>query len=314
MRNNGVGRLKGSFLFLTLKGGILETKAETPGEFYRIRSIFLYAVVDNCLRNLIGIDKVSQIFDGEYGWYFWLSGRQGVWELCCADWGKKFAWPYCRFLLRYYPHPEEKVFENFSFGEQIMRLSPSFTDYGCPKFDSRGEIDESYYVVGKLDIFLRSKIIVAILKSQDRWIEYRPQGLKVEKPGGERVWVVEEGGKDRDVPGWDLSWQYFDCLVKAFCCIQKTPPSMVRLKSYPGRIWYVNGGEVWEERSAEALTRQLKVAIVPAGEKEKFTLGGETLFSQGQDINEVEQSSLLNKDWWEAAREGERLLPPGLCV
>lgn len=287
-----------------------------PGpDFYNVWTVFSYSVFDERLRNFIGFAKVSQVFRHQArGWDFWLNGKQGVWELQWVGWGEKFAWSYCRFLLRYYPHPDEPVLEDFSFGEQIMRLSHNFTDYGCPRFDSRREVDQSYYVIGKLDIFSRNKAIVAILKSQDRWIEYRPQGLEVEKPGGERVWVVEKGGKDRDVPGWDLSWQYFDCLVKAFCCIHKTPPSMVRLKSRSGKIWHVDGAEVREERTAEVVMRQLKVAMVPGGEKEKFALRGEALFSQGQDINKVEQSTFLNKDWWQAAREGERLLPTGLCV
>ena len=295
--------------------------------FDEIENIIIYSLFDDYLRNFVGFDKVSRFYEGGGGWYFGLNDKQGVYEVEAVDGDKRFTWPYQQFLLRYYPHPEEIVFDNFSFLEQVTRLGDGFTE-GCPRFGSRKQFHESYYVIGELDIFLRNKAIVAIVRSQDRWVEYRRQGLEIAKPSGERIYVVEKGEKDRDVPGWGLSWDYFNCLVKAFCCIYRTPPSLVRLKSYPGKIWYVNGEDgVLEEFAKDIYLRQLEVAMVPKHEKdreklfkdilqichsvdeEKFTPAVETLFSEEQDIAQVEGASFLNKDWWQAAEEGRQVLP-----
>jgi hypothetical protein len=294
----------------------------------RIEGIFAYSMFDDHLQRFIGFDKMSRFReDGDTGWYFWLSGKQGVYELQRVSWGSKFACPYTQFILRYYPHPEEPVFEDFSFFEQVVRLGDSFT-HGCPKFGSRKQLHESCYVIGDISIFLRNKAILAIVRSQNRWIVHRPQGLEMENPTGGKKLVAEKGEKDRNVSGWGLSWYNFDCLVKAFCCINRTSPSLVRLKSCPGKIWYVNGeSEVREEMTRGIHLYQLEVAIVPRHEKhteklfknilqicesvgeEKYTPVVKTLFSEEQDIAQVERSSFLNKDWWQAAEEGKQVLP-----
>lgn len=294
--------------------------------FDQIENIVTYSLFDDYLRKLIGFNKVSRFYEGDGGWYFWLNNKQGVHELEVVDCDKTFTWSHQRFRLRYYPHPEEIAFDSFSLLEQVIRMGDGFSQ-GCPRLGLGKQFHESYYVAGELNIFLLNKAILAIVSSQDRWIEYRQQGLEIEKPTGERICVVEKGKKDRDVPGWGLSWDCFNCLIKAFCCIYRTPPSLVRLKSYPGRVWYVNGeGEVREEFATDIYLRQLEVAIVPKQEKEREklfrdilqicqsvgkenTTAVETLFSEDQDITQVEGSSFLNKDWWQAAEEGRQVLP-----
>lgn len=295
--------------------------------FDQVENIVTYSLFDDYLRSFAGFNKVSRFYEGGGGWYFWLDDKRGVHELEAVGWGKRFIWPYQHFLLRYYPHPEEVVFGNFSFLEQATRLGDGFSQ-GCPKLGTGKQFHESYYMIGELNIFLRNKAILVIVSSQDRWVEYRRQGLEMGKPSGEKICVVEKGEKDRDVPGWGLSWDYFNCLIKAFCCIYRTPPSLVRLKSYPGKIWYVNGEDgVREEFTTNIYLRQLEVAIIPKQEKkrekifkdileicksvdeEKFTPAVETLFSEERDIAQVEGSSFLNKDWWQAAKEGKRVLP-----
>ncbi len=314
---------------LGLIATLLNASAHRVGKmrvFDQIENVVIYSLFDDYLRRLIGFNKVSRFYEGGGGWYFWLKGKPGVHELEVVDCDKTFAWSHQRFRLRYYPHPEEAVFRNFSFFEQVIRMGDGFSQ-GCPGLGLGEQFHESYYVIGELNIFLLNKAILAIVTSQDRWIEYRQQGLEVEKPTGERVCVVKKGEKDRDVPGWGLSWECFNCLIKAFCCIYRTPPSMVRLKSYPGKVWYLNGeGKVREEFAAGIYLRQLQVAIVPEHEKDREKLfkgilqicnsagegnatAVEALFSGGEGITQVKGSSFLNKDWWQAAEEGKRVLP-----
>jgi len=45
------------------------------------------------------------------------------------------------FIIRYYPSPNEQVFEDFSFYEKVLRLSEFFDRDGRPRSDLYGVLN-----------------------------------------------------------------------------------------------------------------------------------------------------------------------------
>jgi hypothetical protein len=305
----------------------------------RIGNVFLYSLFDEQLKGFIGFDKISELSQDK-SWYFWLWQKPGVYELSCHD--EEASYPKANFTLRYYPDAEERVFEDFSVWEQLTRLGSGFKN-GCPDLSYRKELADSLYIVGQLGILWQEKAISLFLESQDRWVEYQDEGLEIEKAGGERVSLVKEGDRDRNVPGWSLCWEYFDCLVKAFCAVHKVAPSLITRKSYPGKVEHIDAkGKLQYEFSRDILGQQLMVVILP-GERDKQQaiermlavpdslreVGDEEitprtnkkplpkvaiLFREGQNINEVKNPEFVDKEWWRAAAEGEKTLPEELYI
>ena len=53
----------------------------------------------------------------------------------------------------------------------------------------------------------------------DRWRDYRVGGLHFYDPSGKLTEVVMAGGRDRDVPGWELTHFLADKLILEFASI-----------------------------------------------------------------------------------------------
>ena len=74
------------------------------------------------------LEKVCAIDSETLGWYFWLPGIAGPYELVLQKWQRCADLEETTFLLKYYPAPGEEIFADFSCAEQIVRLSSCFED------------------------------------------------------------------------------------------------------------------------------------------------------------------------------------------
>lgn len=239
---------------------------------WKIEDIFLRSFMDEDFRVAVGFEKISTSMRDLPSWFLWVNDRKGAYELEIIQ-GRtisqrtkkgKEAHYWGRTVLRYFPHPDEEVFNKFSIFEQVLRLGDAFDHTGTPKYAEVEKLHPSHFFIGSIEFFFASsgKVWRIILETQDRWIEYRMKGLKLSKDGVQ-LEVLAPGEKDRNLPGWELCWPFFSKLVKAFCHVYQIHPSLVYIANAPGKIIYYEEGEKETlDYTWDYPTRRLEVAFV----------------------------------------------------
>lgn len=182
------------------------------------------------------LEHVSPIDEEDLGWYFWLPGIDGAYELVLEQWQKHADMEKTTFLLKYYPHPEAEVFNDFSCAEQIVRMSSCFEDQlldaddegdaldpgneitslrfqGVPRLQKRCFFEPNLFLIGKVSIFMnKDELIKSALETQTDYLEYSENGT----PGEQDMQLFELAGsddRDRKVNGLDLCRPFYDFLV-----------------------------------------------------------------------------------------------------
>jgi len=220
------------------------------------------------------IQYLSPIAGSKPGWYFWLEGNQGVFELLLSDCNTEGDREQSSFALKYYPSPEEDVFDTFSCAEQVVRLSDFFDNSpiksghngsecacsqighgeihicrnkGFPRFHARKQINSSLFVIGKIDFILHSgKLLETSLTCQDKIIQYAVEGINVPQQDGTSLQVVEPGSIDRNIPAWTIGWEFYEILVKDIFAKLGLYPINSDRDIRPGFLYYQEkGGEIW---------------------------------------------------------------------
>ncbi|MEM4455541.1 MAG: hypothetical protein QXT28_12560 [Thermofilaceae archaeon] len=172
------------------------------------------------------------------------------------------------FLIRYYPHPSEPCFEDFSVEEQALRLSEIFEN-GSASFPAEGfedRLSELHFNVGLMMLaagVFHSAVRLSLM-SQERFVSIAEEG--VELLGKQ---LVEPGGTDRNVAGWQLSWKLFSKVAKVYV-EQLGKPYAVVERVEPGRIWICGELGCVENESNDYLLRTVEVIFIP--EKEDFVI------------------------------------------
>lgn len=197
-----------------------------------------------------GLDYLSRIDGEEAAWYFWLHDVSGVYELKLDKITTENGRENSTFFLRYYPDIEEDTFEDFSCQEQILRMGELF-DQGmvnipenaevCPccggKFEAhhdhchehvenvprpkgipnlifRRQLPKELFQIGLISFTFRGDAIVKVqISTQDRYLSYAEDGVKITDALGQEHELVEPGGVDRNVAGLELSHRFHYFLV-----------------------------------------------------------------------------------------------------
>lgn len=290
----------------------------------RLRNVLLYSLLDDKMRERIGLRGVSQFFHEGQGWYFWLLQREGVYEIEFMDRKEKQSCISIEFALKYYPHPDEAVFADYSFIEQVMRLQYPF-EQNCPTPKCREQLDARSFYVGKFILHWYKETVLLSLSAQNRWEEYLQEGLKIKNNEGVFQEVIGEGEKDRNVPGWSISFDFYSCLMKAFCFIYKSTPQMIGLGCSAGKLEYVGATERVSKEAGGDIRLIRLTAAIPLREEPStpeevqeavrlFSGGGEIIYQEGK-INLLHlYPDLFNKDWWRIAEEGREIITEGLRI
>lgn len=71
-----------------------------------------------------GMEYVSRSHTATMGWYYWLHGVAGVYEIELDNLQNEGR--QAEFYLRYYPDTEEEVLIDYSVGEQLLRFNENF--------------------------------------------------------------------------------------------------------------------------------------------------------------------------------------------
>jgi hypothetical protein len=240
-----------------------ESRINERGLIRRVmEDVFILLSLDEEACSKIGFTKISPAMGETPAWYLWTKDRKGAYSLQLSgiepadaksnrrrsSRTQRVVWVTSDFILRYYPSPEEPIFEEYAFVERQVRTSPCFDHTGAPLSDKQDSIHRALFVIGTLHLAFDRELNFARLgiSSQDRWTEILKGGTVVKTDYTRTIEVLPEGSVIRNVPGWELSWCLFDKLLLSFCYVHKSCPIALRLSKSPGVAYHINtdGGAI----------------------------------------------------------------------
>lgn len=254
------------------------------------------------LRKRLGIVAVSPRPDSPAGWYVWLAGDAGAYELALLPQQFEAGADLAHLALRYFPVPDSDRFDAFSPLEQSTRQSPLFDTTGTPRFDRIDELHAAQFHIATLTLAAEGEIGVGLtLQTQDVWraIENTATGILVH----------------RRVPGLELAAPVLQALVRGMAFLGRLPPSAVRLTTQPGIVGRLEAGDAFLDPapdvtqytvSVHGLVRPGKVAnaplpVPPADEEPSYEHLG--------TAPPVDPPPPIEAVWWAAPRW--RFMPVG---
>jgi len=201
--------------------------------------------VDN-LKDLLGVEAVSQIWGDVPAWYMWLSDALGVYQLQLVDAGFDENSPAIKqgfFSIKCYPFHNATVFDAFSYEEQYLSQSGFFDDTHTPRFEEKEKIPDSLFNVAAMEYRVNEDDTMACftLDSLDtmRCVYPEETVLNFDLINKSRRYAKGETG--RSVPGWELGHPVFDRLLSMYAFYSKAKPVRLRITRSPG-FEYVHAG------------------------------------------------------------------------
>jgi hypothetical protein len=239
--------------------------------------IFRTTIPNEPARKRIGIRGISEMWGDSPIWYLWFEDKRGAYSLELAEaavarWSpgggntEGFNATLGHFRIKYFPEIEdENLFNDLSFYEQAVRTSDLFDPTGTPSFEGSGQIHESHFLVGNLDIAVAAEnnILEVFLQAPDRSRTYHPEGLFVDGKEGGLTKVLFQGERDRNVPSWALSWFLVDKLIIAHCLARKTTPACIALLEKPGVVFDIDKENRIAQRPSLDVRQMFLLGCIP---------------------------------------------------
>ena len=234
-----------------------------------------------------GFQSVIQVsWRGNEAWRYKPTSRKGGYELIL--WDKRYSsiksikqpqlpsldfFNYT-FILRYYPHPDEEIFEDFSINEQLVRLSECFGEEEIfPKDSCSNNIDETLFTTGTLNLSINELegIVRLSLLSQDRFTSILEEPVIINNNI-----LRNQGEIDRNVPGWSLSWEFYRNLLNIY--ISKLgKPWLVVAYAEPGTLWKCSKTGCNTETTSSTLLKNIETIFAASRNPQTISLLEEAL-------------------------------------
>lgn len=192
------------------------------------------------VKDLIGLEAVSQVWGDKPAWYFWISQAPGVYYLQLEEVFDEY-WESDDlatgiFTIKCYPYTQGKVFQSFSFEEQSFIQSKFFDHTHTPRFEQKEKIPKTLFNVAtfELTIDAHDNLALFTFESLDFMrISYNQETLQ-SYPAIKKEKQFKAGEKGRDVPGFELGYLLFDRILSLYSFYSKTKPARVLLTRSPG--------------------------------------------------------------------------------
>jgi hypothetical protein len=201
-------------------------------------------------RSDIGLNGVSQIWNDRPSWYFWLADSPGVYRLEMMDseegidiQGDRYT---AIFKIKCYPYQEHPEFQSFSFLEKELVQSKLFDHTNTPAFEHQGDIPDDLFTVATVEMTLDPEGHGAIFSFESlghlrtRFANETHQTFPMINLS--RTFGTQE--IDRNVPGFQMGYPFFDCLMCLYANAHKQAPVNIRFSTSPGYEFVINDNDV----------------------------------------------------------------------
>lgn len=273
----------------------------------------------------IGLKGVSQVWGGPPAWYIWLAEAPGVYhlELIEAEEENQNGKDLCKavFVVKCYPFPGTDTFQTFSFIEQKLIKSNFFDETHTPVFEYREKIPPDLFNVAMLEVTTDHEAHMAgfcietldILRS--RYAGQTNQTFPV-------VGLTQqfaEGEVDREIPGLEIAYPLFDCLMCMYANSEKQAPLQLQCSETPGFEVVIDRGKVDTKPNKAVRGYRLVVLYAPLNHnarkknigplkiessESKQKIVYERMFPCGHFHNDEAEGNLpitVNTKWWSLA-------------
>lgn len=311
-------------IFLKKRG---DTNIDFDGFFRgKIENMLVTASWVEKIREMLGLKAVSQVWGEKPAWYFWILGASGVYQLQLESastdvLGSKDVVSGI-FSVKCYPFPQEEVFQTFSFEEQCFIQSNFFDRTNTPRIELKEKIPETLFNIATMEytVDLDDTFALFTFESLDAMRVCYNQEMLQEYPVLKKSKRFSCGEIGRDVPGWDLGYQFFDRLLSLYSFYSKRKPARIIMTSSPGFEYVYDGSNSFQCLDTDnAKIYSLTVfSAIKDGEtgRNSENLIAEQIKSEYQDLiydqtfesgycshNHDQHSSMpvLNDLWWSLA-------------
>jgi len=278
-----------------------------------LRAVLVRANFVPAVRRRVGWRGLKQVMaDGEC-WTVRINGFAGVFGLFfsglepCPDWVRG------RFLLYYFPDPDEDLVEKFSLRAAALTQRPDYLQH-VRDFPSHGEFSD-LFGIGLFGLAVHSggRALALKLESLSSIRTIAEEGVFL-SDNGQPVPMIAPGGRDQDFPSMETASGLFNTLAASITFNLGQPPSYLSERRFPAeQIVYDRAGAT---RSVAVDDVWKSILLLGYGES-RF----ENLEEAGPDTNrlpihclrwhspEPRPPDYSERLWWEAHR-----LEPGKTI
>lgn len=204
------------------------------------------------VKELIGLQAVSPVWGDKPVWYFWMPQSAGVYSLELNEtiddqWESKHL-AVGLFSVKCYPFANGRLFNHFSFEEQAFVKSNLFDDTHTPMLEQRERIPASLFNVAAIEMTTDTTDNLALfsLEALDSMQVIYGQAFHQTYPELNKSKSYNPGEKARDVPGYDLGYPLFSCLLSLYSFYSKIKPVRVLLTRSPGFKYIYDSTEEYQ--------------------------------------------------------------------
>ncbi|MFH0957245.1 MAG: hypothetical protein V1897_00940 [Pseudomonadota bacterium] len=166
------------------------------------------------LKNVVGLQGVSQVWQDNPSYYLWLKGVPCVFQLECNEAHYKDGFDerliYSAFSVRAFPFRNTDLYLGFSEYEKKVLNSPIFDGSNTPSFDHLQDLDKNLFLVSGIEwifpenacwnLFTMNAFDLSVIRSHSSPVD--PLNLSSEP----------SSTISRRVPSWEISLPLFDAL------------------------------------------------------------------------------------------------------
>jgi len=193
----------------------------------KINGILLKACWVDTVKDLVGLQAISQVWETPPAWYVWMNNAHGVYKLQLAqseqidDRGLHLNGI---FTVKCFPYTHSALFKTFSPEERELRTSTLFDETHTPKFEYLDQLPEDAFNVAMIECNLTDGAFARF--TLESLSELRTVGVPTPDDG--------TLARRRCVPGWRLGRSFFNWLLAVYAFESRTMPTRIRLSRSPG--------------------------------------------------------------------------------
>lgn len=203
---------------------------------------------DQAIRSELGLKYISHMYDYCYYWYLWLEQMKGVYRVELEKVIGDEEWDWISLLkIKYYPHPDEPVFQGLAIAEQLCRVSDVFsvkpaewlegercachgsshcdgTQFadlgdrtGVPSWEYNKDLPADFFFAGRAELYHKHSGSSRLLwQSQDRWQVTLSADYMWHDNEDVPLIVLRKGDVDRNFAGWQVTDTVGSILARAW--------------------------------------------------------------------------------------------------